>query len=369
MMKRRWHLLISVMALASYMTFYLAFETDDMFRNDEEQTIEVTNDTTNNTIDNKLSKELHILSYFTFPRPRKMNMGLYCKCININSQLNINITYLGDGNTFNLQDKGNREKRALKHSGKLLAASEYITYLSEIYSIEQQKHSIIILFVDGYDVIFQRNYNYILNQFIHINKINPYKNKVIWSVDNTCWPSGDWCEKFVNSSSNKNDVMFLNAGGWIGYLYDVNLMFDRFRDTAKQFNNDLDNIHKTFWSDQGFYSHHYFQNNSNMILDYNSQMFHKMEKENESLIVLKDNGYYNTKTNSYPSMLHFAGGQGKYFFDRYYRQLIDLFERKNIVNRTIKGSIDITFAKNDGTTRTLKYSEKQMCRKYKDLYY
>eukprot|EP01084_Bolivina_argentea_P263688 446393_1 len=326
------------------------------------------NKPTKQLIDNKLRKELLILSYFTFPKPGKTRMRFFCNCIRINTQLNINITYLGDGNTFNFEGiYSKNDKKSLKQSGKILATSEYIQYLTQQYTIEQQKDSIIILFVDGYDVIFQRDYSYILKQFIDMNSKYEYQNKgVIWCTDPYCWPTGHWCTRFTNIAPNDTDTRFLNAGAWIGYLYDVNAMFSHVRATLNVFNNDLNRIKRKFTDDQGFYSHHYWENNSNMILDYYSQIFQRMNFDKQ-IMFLKENGYYNTEMKHYPSILHFAGGQGKFWIVNKTTNLVNLYASQNAIDLKINGSSDITFATNNGTIRKLKYSE--MCSKLTDFFY
>eukprot|EP01084_Bolivina_argentea_P264269 447604_1 len=335
-----------------------------IFNTMDNQTISMSHSTANTTRKNNI--ELQIISYFTFPAGRLQQKSL-CNCIRINGQMDIKTKYLGNSYDIDQMNVTPKNKRKLKHTAKLFAMSDYLDYLNTKYTISQQKNSIILMFVDGYDVIFQRNYTFILNQFLDLYNTSMYKNKVIWSTDYQCWPSGPHCNYLASIAPNNTNTLFLNAGGWIGFLYDVNLLFNQFKETISMIGT-VQQIRSHYTDDQGFYQKHFIKNNSKMALDYHSILWQIMNVPNISIFELRNDGWINPSTGHYSSILHFAGGQAKKSTGLFVDGILEKFSTNNKgVNVRINGSFNIEFIGKNNSFREIKYSK--LCAKYRNWFY
>eukprot|EP01084_Bolivina_argentea_P143767 252403_1 len=315
--------------------------------------------------------ELHVISYRNThkcsPYWQKSHancekrLRLWCGAVRVNALNNISVNYLGDNP---------QEPYISGHVLKILDIYKHLKYLAESYTLEQQQHSIIIMFIDGFDTIFQFNSSEVIKRFLQL-KSNPdidLNHKVIWQAEHTCSPGHPrnidrtiYCNTSLDAYPRpppNNDGTWLNAGGYIGYLYDVVQNFQEFMDYI---NTDGAHDAKGEWrGDQEIISLHYINRSEYMYLDYYSYLMQALN-EMYDVIKLEEHGWYNPIMNTYPVTLHFNGD--KRYIESSERELVNKVFPEN---DKIDGDFNISLT-NYTITRTIKY--KDICTEYIDWYY
>lgn len=122
-------------------------------------------------------------------------------------------------------------------------------------NLKDDDNNRIVLFTDGYDVIFLNNLNKIVETFKNM------KHNVLFSAETYCWPDTQLASKYPPRDDGKR---YLNSGMFIGYVSDIYQLLN-----YKNIENTDD--------DQLFYTNAYldeeFRNKYKMGLDHNSEIF------------------------------------------------------------------------------------------------
>jgi len=177
----------------------------------------------------------------------------------------------------------------------------------------------VILFVDGYDVLFADTEENILSKFLSMKK------PLIFGAERDC----DHQDKFnegistnVSSNASSNELIpsgNLNSGTWIGYNKYV-------KDFLAKILNQIGMNKKR--DDQEAISDFFSNSKTNITLDYDSNLFQSFSGSRvplkcEPIKHMKAvNGYWeNTLTNSRPSILHLNGDSKKKYYFRIEKEL------------------------------------------------
>jgi len=316
---------------------------------------------------------LHIMSYRNSYKcsehtPKKgggcSNVArFFCDCLRVNLQiLTRPIAYLGD----NEQDE-----YINGHVKKILDVYQYLTHFAQQFSIDEQQHSIIVMFVDAFDTVFQRNESYILQRFLELKNKPNMQHKVIWQVERECSPGHPrnidrsiYCDANTTAyppQPANSDARWLNAGGYIGYLYDVLANFRQFIDFI-----EVTGGHdaKGEWrGDQEIISMHFINRSEHMTLDYYSYLMQAMNKM-YGVMRLHDDGWYNPNMRNYPALLHFNGN--KEHIVEYVDKLANTLLRDRPHQGKVNGDIEVELI-NYNVSRMLKYRD--LCGQFQQWYY
>ena len=166
---------------------------------------------------------------------------------------------------------------------------------------------ITLLFLDGFDVLFQQGPREIMKKYKEIN------TPLVYSAEKNCWPGKNktFCDLYprnfkvqdiYNQTRSKDDskvpVRFLNSGLLIGSVLES---VDFFKDTIKYIENKVDD-------DQEIANLIFTSGKHNMTVDYYSSMFQSMWKSIRDIKVNYTNGLFqNIRTGTFPSLIHFNG--------------------------------------------------------------
>lgn len=125
---------------------------------------------------------------------------------------------------------------------------------NELNNLKENENP-IVLFTDGYDVIFLNDLNNILSKFLEM------KANILFSAEPYCWPNVELASKYPDVDKGNR---YLNSGMYIGYAADLHNLL-KTQDIA-----DTDD-------DQLFFTNAYLNEDLrtkfNMKLDHNSEMF------------------------------------------------------------------------------------------------
>eukprot|EP01084_Bolivina_argentea_P146067 255865_1 len=138
----------------------------------------------------------------------------FCRCLRINSLQNFQIKYLG----WNIPLKYGPAKKF----DKIKVVQQELSRLLTIYNSEEQQN-IVILFIDGKDVITQVKQTEIIKAFNLWNKTIT-RNQLIFSAEKHCWPQNmlffrNDCKDYPQPTPiSPEGKLYLNAGAWIGRL-------------------------------------------------------------------------------------------------------------------------------------------------------
>ena len=141
----------------------------------------------------------------------------------------------------------------------------------------------VVLFTDGYDVLYNDNLDSITRRYIGYNK------KVIFSAERDCWPDESLESQFPESNT---PYRYLNSGTFIGEVGELRKIL------SEEIANEDD--------DQLYCQKVFLKNKYNIALDYENYIFNCNEED----VTIMDNGqYYNPHTNCCPSIYHGNGGE------------------------------------------------------------
>lgn len=193
---------------------------------------------------------------------------------------NIPYIILGMGDEWS---SGKAENGVLLEPG----GAQKINYLKNEIKDWENLQDHIILFTDSYDVIFTSPPVEIITKFRN------FKKQIVFSAEKTCWPDTDVESLYpiVNS-----EYQFLNSGGFIGYG-------DRILNLISE---DVDNSE----DDQRYYTKKFFEDQDNIVLDYQQNIFQTLNLALEDVEVDTKLGRLNNlKTKQTPSVIHANGPQ------------------------------------------------------------
>ena len=213
---------------------------------------------------------LHILTFATDIKERGLHDLLS------SSPFKINI--LGKGKTFrDLRDK-------------LYAVKEYIEQNGLIHSQD------IILFTDGYDTVFTKNYKY----YDLIEKFRAFNKPVIFSAETNCYPAHlPICVNQDLYPVAPTKYRYLNSGGYIGEASFIYKMLELSLGVTYNIDNN----------DQ-YLTNMVFVDNQDWIgLDYFQEIFCTLYQTSFEDYSGPEEKVQNLSTGSYPIILH---GNGKY---------------------------------------------------------
>ncbi len=252
----------------------------------------------------------------------------FCRMLESSVRAGIHIKVLGWGKNW----------RGL--SQKLYGSRDAISSLSD---------DCIVMFTDGFDVMFTQNLQQIKKKFLSSGK------SLLFSGECGCWPlvtrGREWCNELYPRAP-PNSYRFLNSGGWIGMKKQAEYMLNDVVKSAKESNNPEVN-------DQELVNIAYMKNRLNISIDHYASIFqclHYVIDMNRPRILPNCQPYkkhmlwdqqnmtwYNTKTKSYPSVFHF-NGVGKSFhldFEKHLAYKVDGFYSKSDADMIYRQKIDL----------------------------
>lgn len=149
----------------------------------------------------------------------------------------------------------------------------------------------IICFIDAYDVIVSNIEN------IYKNFIN-YNCNIVFSSECICFPYSN-IERYKNINS-KTNFKYLNSGGYIGYKKNIYQML-----TSTKL-EEITMLCKN-GGDQNFFTQYYLNNQINIKLDTNQEIFQSMCCVNFYEFEFHNGYLYNKILETYPCFIHFNG--------------------------------------------------------------
>lgn len=162
-------------------------------------------------------------------------------------EFNINPTVLGFGQTW----KGGEIETKPGGGWKVKLIKEAL----QPYKNDKDK---IILFTDGYDVIFINDLEYIVQKFKN------FEARILFSAEPYCWPDKNLASKYPEV---KDGNRYLNSGLYMGYVPEILEILE------KEDIGDTDD-------DQLFFTKVYldeeFRTRINMKLDHNNEIFQNL---------------------------------------------------------------------------------------------
>lgn len=162
-------------------------------------------------------------------------------------EFNINPTVLGFGETW----KGGEIR--IKPGG-----GWKVKLLKEALRTHQDQKDKIVLFTDGYDVIFVKNMDYIIQKFEKSGA------KVLFSAEPYCWPDKNLASKYPEVEGGNR---YLNSGLYMGYVPEILKVLER-----EELKDDDD--------DQLYFTNAYldekFREEVNMRLDNTNEIFQNL---------------------------------------------------------------------------------------------
>lgn len=153
----------------------------------------------------------------------------------------------------------------------------------------------LILFVDGFDIVFTSGIKPIIEKFLASGK------RIIFGAEKSCWPDRSLESEYPTSP---NDYRFLNSGNFIGYASDI----DKILKKAKK--DNLPNIA----DDQLYYTKEflYGEYKDLISLDYHCEIFQCLAWAYEDIKLQRDS-IYNKATKTRPLTFHGNSGKDKFW--------------------------------------------------------
>ena len=146
----------------------------------------------------------------------------------------------------------------------------------------------IVLFVDGYDVVFNDDIDTIVERFKGFN------TKVLFAAEKTCWPD----KSIASFFSAETEYKYLNSGLYIGYAGAILALLD------DGISNDQD--------DQYYLQRKYivdnFQHKKDLVLDTENYVFQCLAAAVEDVVIRPNMQLFNKATKCCPCILHGNGG-------------------------------------------------------------
>ncbi|KAI3386846.1 hypothetical protein SNEBB_000372 [Seison nebaliae] len=165
----------------------------------------------------------------------------------------------------------------------------------ELSKINKKNEKTVVLFVDGYDVVF------VDEPIVVINKFKSFKKNVVFSAEKFCWPDRAVDTEYPAVANVEIDSPFLNSGAFIGYAKELLAIMPE---------EDLDNT----FDDQRYYTMQFLneplRTTLNWGLDTTSLIFQNLNGDVQNIKLLIDEdqtSVQNTLHYTEPSIIHGNG--------------------------------------------------------------
>ena len=180
--------------------------------------------------------------------------------------------------------------------------------------IQDLDNNDLIMVIDGYDILIASTEQDIIDNY---NKITNNNDKIIFSSEKGCWPDINLESQYPESPSS---YKYLCAGA---YIANIGLMKKLFNDNKYIFDLDINELNRM--DDQLFFTKLFLNNKSDIILDYNNNIFNSMYNGLYDLEFI-NNKWYNKITQTYPIIFHANGpNESKDFlFTKIYPTIINI---------------------------------------------
>jgi len=174
----------------------------------------------------------------------------------------------------------------------------------------------IILFVDGYDVLFTGTKDEIIKRYENFELQNG--KCIVFSTENACWPDSTLSTKYPKLGVKGETVYkYLNSGTYIGSVKTLKDVLSK----ALYNVTDADLKKK---DDQLFFTNLYLANSSKkiIVLDHYNTIFNCISGREEDLEYNQpEKKWYNKNTQTYPLIFHGNGDSIKFLVDKIYPTL------------------------------------------------
>lgn len=168
----------------------------------------------------------------------------------------------------------------------------------------------IILFVDGYDVLFTGTKDEIIKKY----KILEMQNGkcIVFSSENVCWPDSTLSDKYPKFEDTQ--YKYLNSGTYIGSV-------KTFKDILSKSLYNITDTDLKKMDDQLFFTNLYLANSSKkiIVLDHYNTIFNCISgREGDLEYHSLEKKWYNKNTQTYPLIFHGNGDSIKFLVDKIY---------------------------------------------------
>lgn len=166
--------------------------------------------------------------------------------------------------------------------------------IPEIKKLKDDSNS-IVLFVDGFDIIFTGPVTSIVERFLSSGK------RIIFGAEKTCWPDSSLSDQYPESPF---EYKYLNSGSFIGYASDIWSILEKAR------NSSISNIQ----DDQLYYTEEFLTGKYKDLisLDYSCEIFQCLAFSYED-ISIKSKSIFNNITKTRPLIAHGNAGKEKFW--------------------------------------------------------
>lgn len=202
---------------------------------------------------------------------------------------NVNINFVGIGETFNPRDTRSRLK-----------------ILQDVLR-KNYKYQDIVLVMDGYDTLVNNNVNYTLEKFLQAD------TRILISAEQIfTYQYGNYQSKFETISS---PYKYVNAGTYMGYAGDMIQMIDEMLSIPAPYNSEIDQGLLGVWAFNNF------ENDKRMKMDINCEVFWVTSKdwhllkntaEQTTSQIIK-----NSNTDTQPFVIHNVGNSDPYHYQAF----------------------------------------------------
>jgi hypothetical protein len=141
----------------------------------------------------------------------------------------------------------------------------------------------VVVFTDGYDVIYADNLETILERF------EGFGSQVVFSAESVCWPHAEWADRFPESET---PYRYLNSGTYVGKAAALKRIME-----WEPIADDAD--------DQAYCQEVFFSGLYDIALDYEQYIF----QTHEPFVQQLNQQLWNPKTRCCPCIYHGNGGQ------------------------------------------------------------
>lgn len=154
----------------------------------------------------------------------------------------------------------------------------------------------VVLFTDGYDVLYNDDLESITRRYLG------FKKRILFSAESSCWPDQSLAEKFENFPRNNPDdytkYQYLNSGTYIAEVRELKRILN-------------ENLIENSEDDQLFFQQIFLSKKYDIALDYEGYIFQCHEPD----VSIQNGQLYNPNTGTYGCIYHGNGGEqakGKY---------------------------------------------------------
>ena len=198
----------------------------------------------------------------------------------------------------------------------------------------KHKDDDVILFVDGYDVLFNDTLDNIIQTYLS------FHSRVIFAAEKNCWPDKTMKDSFVGTEHGNN---YLNSGCYIGVVSELKKIL------AEEIQDSDD--------DQLYFQKQYLSCQFDMTLDAHTKLFQCVAQDEDNIKITDDLKIQNTETGNCPKILH--GNGGEYSKEKFDNSYYILFQP--IVNEVHRFVCDGTIKLIGPDILITKFMTKDMC--------